>query len=210
MSNEIPPETEKALDSKEQVHVGAPPIESASSNEPNKPSVDADREWNWPPRAKVQAWPDLIRWTVVSFIVSAATVWVAAGISSTFTVQPDLYGIVLAVLSGIAGLVVGWSDDRPKRIANMETYNDEEAKAIALTTKEDGNWCAAGMAAFGLPSLLARIYAPAGGSHDWNAIGVTMATFVVCFGATIAVRTTRAEVVRQKAKFDAHNVALQK
>ena len=91
---------------------------------------------------------------------------------------------------------------RPERNASL--------KAIALTAKEDGNWCAAGMAAYGLPALLARIYAPASGSHNWNAIGVTMATFVVFFGATIAVRTTRAEVARQKAKFDAHNVAFRK
>ncbi|WP_155629183.1 hypothetical protein [Burkholderia cepacia] len=212
MSNEIPPETEEALDSKEPAHVGAPPIDSASGDEPDKPPVDADadREWNWPPRAKVQAWPDLIQWAVVSFFVSAAIVWVAAGISSSLTLQPDQYGILLAVLSAITGLVVGAFDDRPKRIEDMKTYNDEEAKAIALTTKEDGNWCAAGMAAFGLPALLARIYAPAGGSHHWNAIAVTMATFVVFFGATIAVRTTRAEIARQKAKFDAHNLALRK
>ncbi|ONR35168.1 hypothetical protein A8E16_04130 [Burkholderia cenocepacia] len=67
----------------------------------------------------------------------------------------------LALLSVVAGGVIGYADPRPKLIKQLTEVHDEEAKAIALRAKTDAGWCTVGMACFGVPAILARIYPPA-------------------------------------------------
>ncbi|WP_217486126.1 hypothetical protein, partial [Burkholderia cenocepacia] len=119
----------------------------------------------------------------------------------------------LALLSVVAGGVIGYADPRPKLIKQLTEVHDEEAKAIALRAKTDAGWCTVGMACFGVPAILARIYPPAALNfvpHNITAGFVAGAVLTLAFGTAISLRTNGAEFARQVLKMRKRNEDLQK
>ncbi|VWC78864.1 hypothetical protein BLA39750_01049 [Burkholderia lata] len=189
---------------------GEMPPASGSSQDP---AGEVDREWDIPARSTWKTAWKLVLGAAVTGIVATGMCLLAGDVANSFNLSPDQYGVFLALLSGLAGGVIGCLDFRPGRIKVLGTVHDEEAKAIALRAKTDAGWCTVGTAGFGVPAILARIHPPAALSflpHDVTAGFVAGAIFVLAFGTTISLRTTSAEFARQVLKMAKHNEDLQK
>ncbi|MDN7577411.1 hypothetical protein QZM25_32880 [Burkholderia contaminans] len=176
---------------------------------------EEDREWMLLPGSVARTFSRLARGAIGTGFVTVVVGYVAAKISMRLNLAPDEYGVVLALLAGATGWAIGYADYRPRQIKTLKptqkmpkTLHDEEAKAMALMAKTDAGWCTVGMAIFGIPPILARIYPPAALTflpHQIVTGFVAAAVFILAFGTTISLRTTGAEFARQVQKMTEHN-----
>ena len=189
---------------------GEKPQASCSSNDR---ANQADRIWDIPTLSAGTTATKLVLGVAATGIVAAVLCFLAGYVSNSFNLSPEQYGVFLALLSVVAGGVIGYADPRPKLIKQLTKVHDEEAKAIALRAKTDAGWCTVGMACFGVPAILARIYPPAALNfvpHNVTAGFVAGAVLTLAFGTAISLRTNGAEFARQVLKMRKRNEDLQK
>ncbi|WP_241299527.1 hypothetical protein [Burkholderia stabilis] len=190
----------------------APGKKAPSSGSSNGPASNEDRSWDIPTRSTGKSAWKLALGALITGIIATAVYSLVGLIANWFNLTSDQYGVFVALLSGLAGGLIGCRDPRPGSVEDLENMHDEEAKAMALRAKIDAGWCTVGMAGFGVPAILARIHPPAALTflpHDITAGFVAAAVFVLAFSTTISLRMTRAEFARQVQKMTNHNNDLQ-
>jgi hypothetical protein len=117
-------------------------------------------------------------------VATAVSFWFAG----RFNFSPDGFGAVLVSGSGLLGAVMALLDKRPM----------SSGKLSALQIKRDTDFCGLLAAVLGFPSLVARVFAPAAGTHDFASILVTISAFILSYAVVLKFRSSNADYERRR------------